>query len=234
MRDVYHDLSDAEEMTEILNTPHEIQDVSRAKVLRVKRGEIKFESVTFNYKQTHSVLTNFNLDILPKEKIALVGPSGAGKTTVTKILLRLFDIEQGKNFIDGQRIDKITQESLWANLSLVPQDPILFHRSLKENIRYGRPEATDKEVFKAAKLAHCHEFISRFRKATKLLLSVALNCPAASVSVAIARAIIHNAPILVLMKPLQFGFRIRTSDPRALDNLMRDKTVIVIAHAYPP
>ncbi|MBI4992845.1 MAG: ABC transporter ATP-binding protein [Candidatus Magasanikbacteria bacterium] len=233
MRDVYHDLSDAEEMTEILNTPHEIQDVSRAKVLRVPRGGIKFENVDFNYKQTHSVLTGFNLDILPKEKIALVGPSGAGKTTVTKILLRLYDIQQGKISIDGQRIDKVTQESLWANLSLVPQDPILFHRSLKENIRYGRPEATDKEVYKAAKLAHCHEFISQFPEGYETFVGergVKLSGGERQ-RVAIARAIIHNAPILVLDEATSsLDSESERLIQEALDNLMRDKTVIVIAH----
>lgn len=233
LRDIYHDLSDAEEMTEILSTPHEVQDATRAKILRVPRGEIKFENVGFNYKQTRNVLNNFNLDILPKEKIALVGPSGAGKTTVTKILLRLYDIQQGKILIDGQRIDKVTQESLWANLSLVPQDPILFHRSLKENIRYGRPEASDKEVYKAAKLAHCHEFITQFQDGYDTFVGergVKLSGGERQ-RVAIARAIIHNAPVLILDEATS---SLDSESERliqdALDNLMRDKTVIVIAH----
>ncbi len=161
IRNLYEQLSEASEMTEVLFTPHEIRDIPAAKLLSVKSGEISFEKVDFNYLETRKVLENFNLKIDSKEKIALVGPSGAGKTTVIKLILRMHDVTAGKILIDGQDISKVTQESLWQSVSYVPQDPILFHRSLLENIRYGKPEATDKEVVDAARDANCHEFITQ-------------------------------------------------------------------------
>lgn len=230
---IYEDLAEADEMTEILNTTHEIVDVPRAKELQVKNGEVKFEKMSFNYHQTHSVLKDLNLVVKPKEKIALVGTSGAGKTTITKLLLRLHEVTKGKILVDDQDIAKVTQESLWRSISLVPQDPILFHRSLKENIRYGRPEATDEEVIIASKLAHCHEFISECPEGYDTYVGergVKLSGGERQ-RVAIARAILRNAPILILdeaTSSLDSESEHLIQD--ALDTLMKGKTVIVIAH----
>jgi len=229
----YEDLADSEEMTEILNTPHEITDLPDAKNLIVKHGEIVFDHVDFNYNETRKILSNFNLVVRPGEKIALIGPSGAGKTTVVKILLRMYELTAGKIKIDGQDIAKVTQESLWQNISMVPQDPILFHRSLQENIRYGRPKATNKAVIEAAKLAHCHEFISIFQEGYNTFVGergIKLSGGERQ-RVAIARAILYNSPILVLDEATSsLDSESEKLIQDALANLMKDKTVIVIAH----
>ncbi|MFA6548225.1 MAG: ABC transporter ATP-binding protein [Candidatus Magasanikbacteria bacterium] len=230
---VYSDLSEAAEMTEILVTPHEITDILGAKDLVVTKGKIEYINVGFNYRETRKILNKFNLEIQSGDKIALVGPSGAGKSTVFKILLRMHDVSGGKILIDGQNIAKVTQESLWKNISLVPQDPILFHRSLRENIRYGRFDATDQEVETAAKLAHCHEFIDNLESGYETFVGergVKLSGGERQ-RVAIARAILKNAPILLLdeaTSSLDSESEHYIQD--ALNNLMKGKTVIMIAH----
>jgi ABC-type multidrug transport system fused ATPase/permease subunit len=168
-----------------------------------------------------------------KETLALVGSSGAGKTTLVKLLLRIYDIQKGHILIDGQDISKVTQESLRQNVSLVPQDPILFHRSLMENIRYGKMDATDDEVKEAAKLAHCDEFIGRLKLGYDTFVGergIKLSGGERQ-RVAIARAILRNAPILILdeaTSSLDSESEMFIQD--SLDKLMKDKTVIVIAH----
>lgn len=233
LRRIYEGFADASEMVEILDTPHEIRDIKTARALAVPQGEIEFRNVDFSFHKTRRVLRNFNLKIRRGEKIALVGPSGAGKTTVVKLLFRFHDIEKGEILIDGQNIAQVTQDSLRDEIALVPQEPILFHRPLKENIRYGRPEATEEEVVESAKKAHCHEFISQFpyqygtyvgERGIKL-------SGGERQRVAIARAILKNAPILVLdeaTSSLDSESEALIQD--ALRTLMKGKTVIVIAH----
>ncbi|MBI5728641.1 MAG: ABC transporter ATP-binding protein [Candidatus Magasanikbacteria bacterium] len=232
-RNLYTDLADAEEMTTILDTPHEIQDIPKAKPLQVTEGKIVFKNVDFYYHETRKIFSKLNLTIAPHEKVALVGPSGAGKSTVVKLLLRMHEISAGAITIDGQKINRVTQESLWQVVSLVPQDPILFHRTLMENIRYGRGDATDEQVFRAAKLAHCDEFIMEFPDKYSTYVGergVKLSGGERQ-RVAIARAILRDAPILVLdeaTSSLDSESEALIQD--ALKNLMREKTVIVIAH----
>lgn len=233
VRHIYEALAEAEEMTIILNTPHEIQDIHNATKLQVSTGEIEFKKVDFYYHETRKIFSNLNFVIKPQEKVALVGPSGSGKSTVVKLLLRMYDLTAGKILIDRQETSHITQESLWQSISLVPQDPILFHRSLLENIRYGRPNATIEEVVKAAKQAHCHEFISNFPDKYKTFVGergIKLSGGERQ-RVAIARAILRNAPILILdeaTSSLDSESEHLIQD--ALNNLMQNKTVIVIAH----
>lgn len=229
----YEDLTEAQEMTDILNTPHEIADAPMARNLKVTAGEIKFEDVDFNYNETRAVLKKLNIVIAPKEKVAFVGPSGAGKSTIMKLLVRSHDLTDGKIFIDGQEIHHVTLESLWQNISLVPQDPILFHRTLMENIRYGKHTATDDEVVKASKLAHCHDFIVGLEHGYDTFVGergVKLSGGERQ-RVAIARAILRNAPILLLDEATS---SLDSESERliqdALDKLMKNKTVIVIAH----
>ncbi len=233
VRFIYESLADAEEMTVTLNTPHEIQDIKNAKQLKVTEGAVAFENVGFYYHETRKIFDNLSFKIDQNQKIALVGPSGSGKSTIIKLLLRMHDISAGKISVDGQNIAKITQDSLWKNISLVPQDPILFHRSLLENIRYGKPEATEEEVRQAARLAHCDEFISAFPEKYETHVGergVKLSGGERQ-RVAIARAILRNAPILVLDEATSsLDSESESLIQDALNNLMKNKTVIVIAH----
>ncbi len=233
IRMVYQSLADAEEMTVILNTPHEITDILKAKKLKVTEGGIEFKNIGFYYHKTRKILEKFNLAIASRERVALIGPSGAGKTTAVKLLLQNHNIDAGKILIDGQDISRVTQESLWQNISLVPQDPILFHRSLLENIRYGKPEATMEEVIAAAKAAHCHEFISGFPAQYETYAGergVKLSGGERQ-RVAIARAILRNSPILILDEATSsLDSESEGLIQDALEKLMKDKTVIVIAH----
>lgn len=230
---VYQSYADAEEMVQILLLPHEIKDKLRAKELVTKKGEIEFENLTFSFHQTRKVLKDINLQIKQGEKIALVGPSGAGKTTFVKLLLRLYSPTAGRILIDGQDISEATQSSLRNGISMVPQDPILFHRTLAENIAYGKRDATEEEIKKAAVLAHCDEFI----KGLPYGLETYVGERGIKLSggerqrVAIARAILKNSPILVLdeaTSSLDSHSEMLIQD--ALNNLMANKTTIVIAH----
>ncbi|MDD4931493.1 MAG: ABC transporter ATP-binding protein [Candidatus Colwellbacteria bacterium] len=233
IRRFYESLSDASEMTDILLSPHEIKDVPNAADLKVSEGKIDFKNVDFRYGDSRRILSGFSLSIAKGEKVALIGPSGAGKTTVVKLLLRMHDLTGGSIEIDGQNISEVTQESLWRNVSLVPQDPILFHRTLIDNIRYGRPDASDDEVIEAAKSAHCHDFIMATPDGYDTFVGergVKLSGGERQ-RVAIARAILRNAPILVLdeaTSSLDSGSESLIQD--ALNGLMEGKTVIVIAH----
>jgi len=233
VRDVYQGYADAKEMVEIKLLPHEIKDVPLAKELITNNGEIKFENLCFNFNQTRQVLKDINLTIKPGEKVALVGPSGAGKTTFVRLILRLYSASSGKILIDGQDIAEVTQESLRKNISMVPQDPILFHRTLSQNIAYGRREATKQEIENAAKLAHCDEFIKDLPYGLETYVGergIKLSGGERQ-RVAIARAIVKNAPILVLdeaTSSLDSNSEMLIQD--ALENLMKNKTTIVIAH----
>ena len=190
-------------------------------------------SNTTNPSIPHHILSSFSLSILPKEKIALVGPSGGGKSTLTKLLFRFYDVNQGKILIDKQDISKVTQESLRKAMSLVPQEPVLFHRSIFENISYGKVNATEEEVIAASKLAHCHEFIEKLENKYQTLVGergVKLSGGERQ-RVAIARAILKNAPILVLDEATSsLDSESESLIQDALKSLMKDKTVIVIAH----
>lgn len=233
LRRVYEGFADAAEMVEILDTPHEIQDSKIAKELVVGHGEIEFKNIDFSFHQTRKVLCDFNLRIGPGEKIALVGPSGAGKTTVIRLLFRFHDVEDGEILIDGQNIAQVTQDSLRDQIALVPQEPVLFHRTLRENIRYGLRGAAEEEIVEAAKKAHCHEFISQFPVGYDTYVGergIKLSGGERQ-RVAIARAILKNAPILVLDEATSsLDSKSEALIQDALRILMKGKTVIVIAH----
>jgi ABC-type multidrug transport system fused ATPase/permease subunit len=232
-RNIFEGFADAREMVEILETPHEIQDRRGATELVVKRGAIAFEKVHFHFQKTRPVFTDFSLALRSREKVAVVGPSGAGKSTLMRLLFRFYDVTGGRITIDGQDIARVTLESLRRNVALVPQEPVLFHRSLMDNIRYGRRDATEKEVITAAKKAHCHEFISQLPQGYETFVGergVKLSGGERQ-RVAIARAIVKNAPILVLdeaTSSLDSESELLIQD--ALRELMRSKTAIAIAH----
>ncbi|OIO19324.1 MAG: hypothetical protein AUJ37_03090 [Candidatus Magasanikbacteria bacterium CG1_02_41_34] len=233
IKNYYEHIADAEEMTSIFETPHEIQDIPTATPLVVSKGEIVFDNVSFYYNKTRSIMKKFCLTISSGQRIALVGHSGAGKSTIVKLLLRTHDVTRGNLTIDGQNISDVTLESLWQHVSYVPQDPILFHRSIIDNIRYGRPEATDEEVHDAARLAHAHQFIESFPEKYDTFVGergVKLSGGERQ-RVAIARAILKNAPILILDEATSsLDSESEKLIQDALHNLMKGKTVIVIAH----
>jgi ABC-type multidrug transport system fused ATPase/permease subunit len=232
-RKTYQNLSDASEMTEILNLPLEIVDASHAKKLAIARGEINFEQADFYFNETRQVLKKFTLDIKGGERLALIGPSGVGKTTIINLLLRNYELGGGKILIDGQSISQVTLDSLRAAISLVPQDPILFHRSLMENISYGKEHATKEEIIKASKQAYCHEFITDLENGYDTLVGergVKLSGGERQ-RVAIARAILRGAPILILDEATSsLDSASEALIQEALEKLMKNKTVIVIAH----
>ena len=203
------------------------------KGLLAEVGEIEFKDLSFSFNDTRKILEHITVTIQPGEKVALIGPSGAGKTTFVRLLLRLYSATSGEILIDGQDISKVSQESLRKNISLVPQDPVLFHRTLADNIAYGKRDASKKEIEKAAKLAHCDEFIKNLPFGLETYVGergIKLSGGERQ-RVAIARAMLKNAPILILdeaTSSLDSHSEMLIQD--ALNNLMAGKTTIVIAH----
>lgn len=236
MRNYYRITGDAHDMTEILLIPEEIQDATDAQSLHAIRGAIRFNNVTFGHeskKNEKPLFENVNISIKPGEKIGLVGHSGSGKTTLTKLLLRFMDIQNGTITIDGQDIATVTQQSLRNHIAYVPQEPLLFHRSLHENIAYGNLKASEREVIAVSKMANAHEFIDKLADGYKTLVGergIKLSGGQRQ-RVAIARAMLKNAPILLLdeaTSALDSESEALIQD--ALWKLMKGKTTIVIAH----
>ena len=233
IRDFYESFADAKEMVEIMKLPYEIQDSAEAKKIVVNKGEVVFEDVHFKFNENREVLKGVNLKIDAGQKVALVGPSGAGKTTFVRLILRFYDVIGGAVKIDGQDIKGVTLESLRRNISIVPQDPLLFHRTIKENIRYGKLDATDAEIEEAARLAHCDEFIENLpQKYDTYVGERGIKLSGGERQrVAIARAILKNAPILILDEATSsLDSHSESLIQDALDNLMKGRTTVVIAH----
>lgn len=227
-------LSEAAEMTEILDFEPEVKDPENPEKIRITSGSIVFNDVDFRYADAGvDVLTGFSLSIPAGQKVGLVGHSGSGKSTVTRLLLRFADLKAGTITIDGQNIACIAQEDLRSQIAYVPQEPILFHRSLMENIRYGRVNATDEEIFEAARLAHAADFIDDLPARYNTLVGergIKLS-GGEKQRVAIARAMLSNAPILVLDEATSaLDSKSEKLITNALDNLMKNRTTIVIAH----
>lgn len=233
MRNIEQQLSDASEMTEILEQPGEVKNNTNVK-LAARRGEITLDNVVFRHADSDKKLFNgFTLKIKPGEKVGLVGSSGGGKTSLTKLLLRFSDIESGSIKIDGQDISEVTQESLRENITHVPQEPLLFHRSIAENILYGNTEASEAELLAVSKLAHSHEFIDLLPKGYDTVVGERGTKLSGGQRqrVAIARAMLKNAPILVLDEATSaLDSESESLIQDALWNLMENRTAIVIAH----
>jgi ATP-binding cassette, subfamily B, bacterial len=233
IRTFYDGFADAQEMALILNKPYEISEEQKDKLEEIK-GEVVFGNVTYIYEKNNTkVFDDFSLSIPAGQKIAIVGSSGAGKSTFVNLLMRLFNLNQGQILIDGIDISLLTQKNLREKISFVPQDPVLFHRTLMENIRYGRRDATDEEVKRASILAHCDKFIDKLPLGYETFVGErGLKLSGGERQrIAIARAILKDSPILVLdeaTSALDSESEMLIQD--ALHNLIQNKTTIVIAH----
>ncbi|MGY3572419.1 ABC transporter ATP-binding protein [Vibrio paucivorans] len=221
-----------------LSKPIDIQDKKDAKPLEVPQGGISFEDVSFHYGENKGVISNLNLDIKPGEKVGLVGRSGAGKSTLVNLLLRFHDVESGKIKIDGQVISDVTQDSLRSNIGMVTQDTSLLHRSIKDNILYGNPDASEADMVKATKQAHAHEFIETLTDPFgNLGYDAQVGERGVKLSggqrqrIAISRVLLKDAPLLVLDEATSaLDSEVEAAIQESLNELMEGKTVIAIAH----
>ena len=233
-------VGDASEMTRILDEPRLVEDVPGAQPLVVREGAIDFEGLAFRYLDAAEgdyVFEGLDLHVPAGQRLGLVGRSGSGKTTLTKLLLRLADVQEGHVLVDGQDISRCTQQSLRRQIAYVPQEAMLFHRSIRENIAYGRPDATDEEIREAARLANALEFIDRLPNGMDTMVGergVELSGGQRQ-RVAIARAILADCPILVLDEATSaLDSESEAAVQGALQNLMAGRTSIVVAHRLSP
>ncbi|HEX7483767.1 MAG TPA: ABC transporter ATP-binding protein [Candidatus Saccharimonadales bacterium] len=222
-------------MSDVLQQIETVNDISGAKKLVVQNASIDLKSVSYAYDgaKEKPVINDVDLHIPAGQKIGLIGQSGAGKTTITKLLLRFADIDKGEMLIDGQNIAKVTQSSLRESIAYVPQEPLLFHRSLRENIAYSTPNATDEQILDAAKKANALDFIKQLPEG----LDTTVGERGVKLSggqrqrIAIARALLKNAPILVLDEATSaLDSESEKMIQDALEKLMKNRTSIVIAH----
>src|SRR5579862_7462038 len=236
--EIFENIGVVQEGMMTIARPIGLPDVPDAGPIAVTRGAIKFEDVRFGYGRENGLIDGLTLVVKPGERIGLVGRSGAGKSTLVNLLLRFFDLEDGRILIDGQDIARATQESLRTQISVVTQDTSLLHRSIRENIRYGRPEASDEEIVRAAKLAHAHDFIleledwngRRGYDAHVGERGVKLSGGQRQ-RIAIARVILKDAPILVFDEATSaLDSEVEAAIQSSLGTLMQGKTVIAIAH----
>lgn len=233
MRDFWEKMGNIVQGLAIIQSPIEIRDIPHAKNLVVTKGEIAFDNVQFQYHDAESLFEHESVIIKSGQKVGLVGYSGSGKSTFVNLILRLFDVTEGKITIDGQDIRDVTQDSLHEAITMIPQDPSLFHRSLVENIAYGRRNATHQEIIAAAKRAHAHEFIVTLSQGYDTQVGergIRLSGGQRQ-RIAIARAILKNAPILILDEATsQLDSVTESQIQDSLWDLMQDKTTLVIAH----
>jgi ATP-binding cassette subfamily B protein len=227
-------VNEMEELVRLYDEPLGVADSPDAKPLHINVGEVRFEHVTFCYAgQDKPLYRDLNLRIAPGERVGLVGHSGSGKTTFVKLIQRLYDVTEGRVLIDGQNVAQATQQSLRSQIALVQQEPILFHRSLAENIAYARPDATFAQIERAARLANSHEFISRLPRGYQTLVGergVKLSGGERQ-RVALARAFLADAPILILDEATSsLDSESEALIQEAMDRLMSGRTSIVIAH----
>jgi len=231
--DMVQQFAKLDEAVQVLGLPHEMQDTPEAKPLDISGGSIDFRQVSFSYPSGQEVLKGFDLHVPAGEKIGLVGRSGAGKSTIIALLQRLYDPDAGTVSIDGQDISHVTQVSLRSSIAVVQQDISLFHRSLLENLRYGRPEATDEEVYSAVEAARCTEFINRLPQGFDTMVGergMKLSGGQRQ-RLAIARAFLMDAPVVLLDEATSaLDTESEQSIQEALARLFKGRTVIAIAH----
>ncbi|QHI95160.1 ATP-binding cassette domain-containing protein [Aristophania vespae] len=231
---VQRSVNEMEELVALFNREPDIQDLPNAQTLHVSKGEVRFTNLTFRYpSQQRAIYENLSLTVEPGSHIALVGPSGSGKTTLTRLLQRLYDVQEGAILIDGQNIAHVTQESLRHNIALVPQEPILFHRSLADNISYAKPGAKPQEIIEAARLANALSFIEHLPNGLETLVGergVKLSGGERQ-RVAIARAFLADAPIVIFDEATaSLDSESEKLVQDAMKRLMKGRTVFVVAH----
>jgi ABC-type multidrug transport system fused ATPase/permease subunit len=227
-----------QDATGTISRPPAIRDAVDAHAMPTAEGDIRFEDVSFHYGREGGIIEGLNLHIRPGERVALVGPSGAGKTTIVNLMLRLFDVEGGRILLDGQDIREVTQASLRSQFGVVSQEPILMHRSIRENIAYGRPGASDAEILAAARRARAHDFIMGVRDPKgRMGYDAHVGERGVKLSggqrqrIAIARMMLKDAPILILDEATSsLDSEIEAAIQENLEELMEGKTVIAIAH----
>lgn len=226
-------VADSKDYFDVMSIKPSIKDEPKAMNLKVNNGMVEFHQVEFSYDGVNKVLKGISLDIKPNTKVALVGESGEGKTTITNLLLRLYDVSGGSISIDGQDISKVTQSSLRENIGVVFQDPSLFSGTIRENIAYANPKATDSEIKKAAKAANAHEFIEKFNEGydTEIGERGLKLSGGQKQRIAIARALLKDAPILILDEATSsLDSKSERLVHEALERLMANRTTIIIAH----
>jgi ATP-binding cassette subfamily B multidrug efflux pump len=238
IRGVFENVGAVQESMETIARPHEVVDRPDAQVMRTGKGEIRFDNVAFHYGKGQGVIANFSLTIRPGEKVGIVGPSGAGKSTLVSLLLRLHDVEGGRILIDGQDIASVSQDSLREAIAVVTQDTSLLHRSIRDNIAYGRPDSAEKDIESAATMARAAEFIpdlvdhkGRRGYASRVGERGVKLSGGQRQRIAIARVMLKDAPILVLDEATSaLDSEAEAAIQESLASLMAGKTVIAIAH----
>jgi ATP-binding cassette, subfamily B, multidrug efflux pump len=235
---IFENIGTVQDGLKTIAQPLSVQDAPQAKQLKVTRGNIRFEDVRFDYGGGRQVINGFNLDIKPGEKIGLIGPSGAGKSTLVNLLLRLYDLNAGRIVIDDQDIAAVTQESLRSQIGMITQDTSLLHRSIRENLLYGRPEASEEELQLAIHRARADEFIPLLSDSLgRTGLDAHVGERGVKLSggqrqrVAIARVLLKDAPVLIMDEATSaLDSEVEAAIQESLESLMQGKTVIAIAH----
>jgi ATP-binding cassette subfamily B multidrug efflux pump len=235
---IFENVGTVQDGMQTIVQPRQVLDRADARPIQVREGGVRFEDIHFHYGKRGGVIAGLSLDIRPGEKIGLVGPSGAGKSTLVNLLLRLYDLESGRVLIDGQDIAEVTQESLRANIGVVTQDTSLLHRSIRDNLRYGKPDASEEQLWEAVRKARADNFIptlddsqgGRGMDAQVGERGVKLSGGQRQ-RIAIARVLLKDAPILVLDEATSaLDSEVEAAIQESLDSLMEGKTVIAIAH----
>ncbi|WP_314918796.1 ABC transporter ATP-binding protein [Pseudomonas helleri] len=235
---IFENIGMVQDGLQTIAQPVTVKDKDNAPRLKVDRGEVRFEHVEFHYGKQSGIISDLNLVIKPGEKIGLIGPSGAGKSTLVNLLLRLYDLQGGKILIDGQNIAEVTQESLREQIGMITQDTSLLHRSIRDNLLYGKPDATDDELWAAVRKARADEFIPALSDAQgRTGFDAHVGERGVKLSggqrqrIAIARVLLKNAPILIMDEATSaLDSEVEAAIQESLETLMQGKTVIAIAH----